>query len=208
MSTFNLKYDQGRVRKYHYFMLLSLIQKHKQISRTQLANLTKMSHTSIGKIIKELINDGLVIEVGQIEGEVGRRATLLEINSNGSYIVGVEVDWNAIKIGIVALNGKVLDKKYLEFDAKQEAETVLDRIADGISALIEQIDHEIAEKIIAVGISIPGLITWPDGEALIVPQFHWEKVQIKAYLEKRSIILCMLITMFAPYYWPKVYLEI
>lgn len=185
MSTFNLKYDQGRVRKYHYFMLLSLIQKHKQISRTQLANLTKMSHTSIGKIIKELINDGLVIEVGQIEGEVGRRATLLEINSNGSYIIGVEVDWNAIKIGIVALNGKVLDKKYLEFDTKQEAETVLDRIADGISTLMGQVDHEIAEKIIAVGISIPGLITWPDGEALIVPQFHWEKVQIKAYLEKK-----------------------
>ncbi|MFK4998643.1 hypothetical protein ACI2OX_19170 [Bacillus sp. N9] len=41
---------------------------------------------------------------------MGRRATLLEINPNGSYIVGVEVDWNAIKIGIVALNGKVLEK--------------------------------------------------------------------------------------------------
>ncbi|MFK4998644.1 winged helix-turn-helix domain-containing protein [Bacillus sp. N9] len=68
MASFNLKYDQSRVRKYHYFMLLSLIQKHKRISRSQLANLTKMSHTSIGKIIKELINDGLVIEVGQIEG--------------------------------------------------------------------------------------------------------------------------------------------
>ncbi|WP_053367839.1 ROK family transcriptional regulator [Bacillus sp. FJAT-27245] len=185
MSTFNLKYDQGRVRKYHYFMLLSLIQKHKQISRSQLAELTKMSNTSIGKIIKELINDGLVIEVGQIEGEVGRRATLLEINSNGSYIIGVEIDWNAIKIGIVALNGEVLEKKYLEFNASQGAETALDQIADEISLLTAQVDQEIVKKIIAVGISIPGLISWPEGEALIVPQFHWENVQIKAYLEKK-----------------------
>lgn len=185
MSTFNLKYDQGRIRKYHYFMLLSLIQKHKRISRTQLANITKMSHTSVGKIIKELINDGLVIEVGQIEGEHGRRAILLEINPNGSYIIGVEVDLNAIKIGIVALNGRVLEKRYLKFNANEEAERVLDRIANEISKLTEQVNQKIADKIIAVGISIPGLISWPEGKALIVPQFRWENVQVKAYLEEK-----------------------
>ncbi|WP_194165641.1 hypothetical protein [Oceanobacillus sp. CFH 90083] len=37
--TLNLRYDQGRIRKYHYFMLLSLIQKYKKVSRSQLAKL-------------------------------------------------------------------------------------------------------------------------------------------------------------------------
>jgi len=183
MSTFNLKYDQGRVRKYHYFMLLSLIQKHKKISRSQLAELTKMSNTSIGKIIKELISDGLVIEVGQVEGEVGRRATLLEINSQGSYIIGVEIEWNAIKIGIVSLDGKLLENKHIKINAKQEAESTLNLIAEEISLLTDHVGFEITEKIIAVGISMPGLISWPEGEALIVPQLQWENVQIKAYLE-------------------------
>ncbi|MBU5440634.1 ROK family transcriptional regulator [Paenibacillus sp. MSJ-34] len=183
--SFNLKYDQGRIRKYHYFMLLSLIQKHKQISRTQLAEITKMSNTSVGKIIKELMNDGLVIEVGQTEGEVGRRAALLELNPAGTYIVGVEMDWNAIHIGIVTLTGEVMEKKYLDFHAKQEAEAVLERIAQEISGLIGKAGSEIADKIIAVGVSMPGLISWPGGEALMVPQFHWENVPIKAYLEQK-----------------------
>jgi len=104
--TFNLKYDQERIRKYHYFLLLSLIQKYKSISRSQLAKLTKMSNTTVGKIIRELIEDGLVNEVGQTVGDVGRRATLLEINPQGAYIVGVEIDLDKTQIGIVTLDGK------------------------------------------------------------------------------------------------------
>lgn len=185
MSTFNLKYDQGRIRKYHYFMLLSLIQKHKRVSRTELAELTKMSNTSVGKIIKELINDELVIEVGQTEGEVGRRATLLEINSTGSYTVGVEIDGKNIKIAVVTLNGKVVEAKQVDFDVKQTPEFLLEKLATEVSLLLKKVGLEIAQKVIAIGVSIPGLISWPDGEALMVPQFHWENIQVKAFLEDK-----------------------
>lgn len=181
----NLKYDQSRVRKYHYFMLLSLIQKHKKVSRSQLAHLTMMSNTSVGKIVKELISDDLVIEVGQTEGEVGRRATLLEINSTGSFIIGVELDRSGIQIAFVTLTGKVIQKKQLEFDTDKTAHDILDEIAEEILLLIDQVDNNISEKIIAIGVSIPGLITWPEGRALSVPQFHWENIEIKACLEKK-----------------------
>lgn len=181
----NLKYDQGRVRKYHYFMLLSLIQKHKKISRSQLAHQTKMSNTSVGKIVKELINDGLVIEVGQTEGEVGRRATLLEINSAGSFIVGVELDKSGIQIAIVTLTGKVIKKRQLEFDLDKDAYEVLDGLSEEISTLINQVGNTVNEKIIAIGVSIPGLITWPEGKVLRVPQFHWENIDIKGCLESK-----------------------
>src|SRR5690625_6801264 len=79
-------------------MLLSFIQQHKQISRAQLATLTKMSNTSVGKIMNELIDDELVIEVGQTKGAVGRRATLLEINPRGLYIIGVEIQLHRVLV--------------------------------------------------------------------------------------------------------------
>lgn len=183
--SFNLKYDQGRIRKYHYFMLLSLIQKNRQISRVQLAKLTEMSNTSVGKIIKELIEDELVIEVGQTEGGVGRRATLLEINPKGSYIMGVEIEFNIIRIANVSLNGKIIEKRELDFDVKQKSEIVLGMIAKEISIMIEQMDPEITKKILAIGVSIPGLVTWPDGKTLTVPQLHWKNVEIKSYLEDK-----------------------
>lgn len=181
----NLKYDQGRVRKYHYFMLLSLIQKQKKASRSQLAHITKMSNTSVGKIVKELINDELVIEVGQTEGDVGRRATLLEINPTGSFIVGVELDKSGIQVAVVTLTGKVIKKQQLAFGIEKDAYEVLDDLSEKILTLINQLDDKISEKIIAVGVSIPGLITWPEGRALRIPQFQWENIDIKAYLESK-----------------------
>ncbi|WP_106496294.1 ROK family transcriptional regulator [Lentibacillus sp. Marseille-P4043] len=181
----NLKYDQGRIRKYHYFMLLSLIQKHKKISRSQLAQLTKMSNTSVGKIIKELINDELVVEVGQTEGEVGRRATLLEINPTGSFIVGVELDKSGIQIAVVTLTGEVIEKRQLAFDIDKSAYNILGELAEEILRLLDQVGVDIKEKIIAIGVSIPGLITWPEGRVLRVPQFHWDNIDVKAYLERK-----------------------
>lgn len=179
----NLKYDQGSVRKYHYFLLLGLIQKHKQTSRSKLAELTNMSNTSVGKIVKRLIEDELVIEVGQKEGEVGRKASLLELNPQGSFIIGVEIDLNAIKIASVSLNGKVNIERHVECDMGQKPEYILDIVVEEISTLINYIGHEVADKIIAIGVSMPGLVSWPEGKVLTVPQFHWVDVEIKAYIE-------------------------
>ena len=183
--SFNLKYDQSGIRKYHYFMLLSLIQKNQQVSRAQLAKLTKMSNTSVGKIIKELIEDELVIEVGQTEGGVGRRATLLEINSEGSYIIGVEIELGTIKIANVTLNGKIIEKVHLTFDVKQDPTIVLDNIADAILMMIEKMDPNMVAKLLAIGVSVPGLVSWPEGKTLAIPQLHWKNVEIKSRLEDK-----------------------
>ncbi|MEH7379010.1 ROK family transcriptional regulator [Bacillus sp. JJ1533] len=184
MST-NIKYDQKNVRKYHYFMLLSLIQKHKSISRSQLAELTKISNTTVGKIVKDLIEDHLVIEVGQIEGDLGRRATLLEINPRGAYIIGVQIDVNNVNLALVSLNGNLMLKRNLIYDIKKEPEDVLSMIADEIEMLISDFGSDNKEKIIAIGISIPGLVTWPDGKVLSVPQLQWYDIQVKSFLEQR-----------------------
>ena len=181
----NLKYDQGRVRKYHYFMLLSLIQKYKKISRSQLAHLTKMSNTSVGKIIKELINDELVVEVGTTEGDVGRKAIILQINPRGSYIIGVEFDRSGIQIAVVTLSGEIMAKSQMDFDTTKTPYEILEKTAKAIKKLIEQSNFPLKEKIIAIGVSIPGLVTWPEGKVLMVPQFHWNDIDIKGYLEEK-----------------------
>lgn len=181
----DLKLDQKNVRKYHYFLLLSLIQKHKQVSRSQLAELTQMSNTTVGKIVKELINDNLVIEVGQVEGDVGRRATIIELNPTGAYIIGVELELSSVKIALVSLNGRVVEKQQFKFGIKGNPELVLEQVISEIQILLNKIGIDNADKVIAIGLSMPGLVSWPDGKVHMVPQFHWNDVQIKHYLEEK-----------------------
>ena len=166
-------------------MLLSLIQKHKKISRSQLAKITKISNTSVGKIVKELMEDELVIEVGQIEGEVGRRAILLEINSKGSYIIGVNLEISIIQIAIVSLNGEIVMKEQLEYDVLEKAEVVLNFIASAINNILKLAGSEYEKKVIAIGVSVPGLVSWPEGKTLMVPQLHWKNINVKSLLEEK-----------------------
>lgn len=182
---FNMRYDQKRIRKYHYFLLLSLIQKHKKISRTQLAQLTKMSNTTVGKIIRELIEDGLVSEVGQTVGEIGRRATLLTINPDGAYIIAVDINTGITEIAIVSLNGTIIQKNKLKLNPINKPLQYLDNLAVLINDFISTLDENIQNHIIAIGIGMPGLITWPEGIVLAVPQFHWNDVHIKEILESK-----------------------
>ncbi len=179
------KFDQQNVRKYHYFLLLGLIQKHKQISRSQLADMTAMSNTTVGKIVKELLQDGFIHEVGHVEGDVGRRATLLELNPYGALIVGVEIDLTSVQIAIVTLDGLVMDKIQFAFDIKGRPNVILDKVADGIMILLQQLTPDNREKVIAIGVSMPGLVSWPEGKVSMVPQFRWNDVQVKSYLEEK-----------------------
>src|SRR5690625_4420079 len=144
-----------------------------------------MSNTTVGKIVKELINDHLVIEVGQEKGDIGRKATILELNPEGAYIIGVEIDLTSVQIAFVSLNGKVIKKRQFVFDIKGHPEIILEKVANEILILLREIGTMNADKVIAVGLSMPGLVTWPEGEVLMVPQFHWNEVKIKEYLENK-----------------------
>src|SRR5699024_4820397 len=54
-----------------------------------------------------------------------------------------------------------------------------------IKTLLDNVGNQIKEKILAIGIGLPGLITWPKGEVLVVPQFHWKDVNVKDYIESQ-----------------------
>jgi predicted NBD/HSP70 family sugar kinase/biotin operon repressor len=179
-STF--KFDQKNVRQHHYFLLLSLIQKNKRVSRTQLSNYTGISKTTVGKIIKDLISDQLVIETGQTNGDLGRKASLLEINPEGAFIIGVDIDTHLIKIALVTLNGKIIRNETFSQEVRNKPIQTLRKLVDIITFFINKNDDIDQQKILAIGISIPGLISWPEGVAKQIPQFNWSNIEIRKFL--------------------------
>src|SRR5690625_2678070 len=138
-----------------------------------------MSNTTVGKIVKELINDHLVIEVGQEKGDIGRKATILELNPEGAYIIGVEIDLTSVQIAFVSLNGKVIKKRQFVFDIKGHTEIILDIVANEISILLTEIGIIDADKVIEIDLSMHAFDTWPEVEVLMGPEYHWNEVKIK-----------------------------
>ena len=179
-----VSYDQTMMRRHHSLLLFNLIRDAQQISRVDLAKITQMSGTSVGKIVKDLIDRGLVVETGQSSGKVGRKPTLLQINPKGAYVVGVDVDVNRLALGIVDLNGKIISKLEKPMNLKQNPESVLDDMVQSINELLDSF-HEKEKNIIGVGVCIPGLVSWPDGNIAMIPQFQWKDVKVRELLESK-----------------------
>jgi predicted NBD/HSP70 family sugar kinase len=178
------KHDQKTIRKHHSLMLFKMIKDFGPISRADLAKRSQMSATSASKIVKGLLEQGFVKEVGQTEGGVGRKATLVEINPEGVLIIGVNIDLESIQAGIVDLNGRILSSLTGNIELSRTPEEVLDAVVGLINELISKCERS-DDRIFGIGVSVPGIVDWPDGKVAIIPQFHWEDVEVKAYLEKK-----------------------
>lgn len=179
-----MKQDQQMMKRHHFLLLFKCIQRHGPISRADLAKMTQMSATSASRIVKELIDENLIVEVGQSEGNVGRKATLLEVHAKGALMFGVHMEKGRMEVGIVDLNGSVLAHRWQEVAPEAAPDEVLDVVAGLILELKSRYEN-LGPRWLGCGISIPGIVDWPHGRVVNVPQLQWRQVEIGTELEKR-----------------------
>lgn len=185
MNSFINTYSSDSVREYNKSMIFNLIRMEGPISRAGLTKITRMSPTSIGRIVGNLLEEGFVREIGTSEGGLGRRATLVEINPDGLLAFGVNIDVPNIHIGIVDLSGNIHLYKSYEGPADHNVEKVLDIVANGILEQYENLAENLQNRICGVGVTVPGHVIWQEGILDFSPQLRWKSVPIKTMLQNK-----------------------
>ncbi len=64
---------------------------------------------TITKLVGELIDDGLIEEVGKLGTTGGRRPSIYGLNPSAGFIVGVEIRWHHISMAITNFKGEIVD---------------------------------------------------------------------------------------------------
>lgn len=184
MNTSTNAYGADSVREYNKNMIFNLIRTSGLISRAGLTKATKMSPTSIGRIVGNLIDEGFVREVGTTEGGLGRRATLVEVNPDGLLAFGVNIDVPNIHVGIVDLTGNIISYQSVEGTGNYAVEETLERIADSILEQYDKLDDDLKLRICGIGVTVPGHVFWKEGILDFSPQLGWKQVALKAKLKQ------------------------
>ena len=70
---------------------MDLIRSAGSISRAELTSLTGLTQPAISTIVKKLINDDLIREVGHSDSTGGKRRRLLAMNSVARFGVGMQL---------------------------------------------------------------------------------------------------------------------
>ncbi|MBK9519365.1 MAG: ROK family transcriptional regulator [Anaeromyxobacter sp.] len=88
--------------------VLQLIWRERQISRAEIARRRDLSRSTVSQIVEELLELGLIKEVGAGESKGGRRPIVLQFDDDAAVILGVDLGATHVAVTLTNLRGAVL----------------------------------------------------------------------------------------------------
>ncbi len=106
-------------------LVLSEIVTQRPISRVEISRRTHLTKQTITNMVEELLDIGLVIEVGiKKEGTVGKPSKMLDLNQAGSYSFSIRMFPKKIEMGIFSLIGEVIVQIQADFTQGNELKVI------------------------------------------------------------------------------------
>lgn len=150
------KYKTLTDRERKNLMILDIIRRSGPISRTEISRITEINIVTISNYVNNYIERGFVVEKGLDISTGGRKPTLLELNTRGGYVIGIDIGPKEIKGVLTDLGVNTIAKKIIprpNGDMERVTTTSLDIIKDVMDeAKIEK------DKIRGIGFGISGVI--------------------------------------------------
>ena len=124
------------------------------VSRTELAAKVGLTMPTVMRIVESLIEEGIVIEIGQGNSSGGRKPTLLKLDPECMYFVGACIQ-RKLKIVLSDAAGNIVCRHEMLGNYNNISENILDQLVEGIERVIEMSGVP-REKIAGAGIGTPG----------------------------------------------------
>ena len=125
----------------------------------ELSQRLALSWPTILQNVKELVELGLVQEVGQYESTGGRKAKAYAPVREARLAIGLDLTGNHVSVVLVDLSGQVV-----RYQRKSRPFSLDGAYLQGLGELVQSVmgDAPAGEAILGVGISLPGIV---DSEA-------------------------------------------
>lgn len=168
-------------------LLLNLISHLGPLSRTELVEMTDYRPASVTDIIRELLEEGLIMETGLTSTGAGRKRVLLDINKDHLCAIGIAFSTEAVRFVVSTIDGRAIAQEQCPMLGSDNRDAMIDRIAEIVQDLI----HRFADRrIVGIGISKPFIdpSAYSKNRSLMAnySQFNdWIPLALKPLLEQR-----------------------
>ncbi len=188
MTAYMRKGNRELIRRMNRNLVLNLIKSRGPISRTDIARLSGLSLATVSGITAELIEKGLIHEMGAGQSTGGRRPVLLRLNHEAGFVVGLKLMEHVITSAVTDLDAQVLHHRVtpLPTDASHPPsfEDLLPTIVQAVETTIAEAGVD-RERVLGVGVGMAGLVDGKSGVCHYSPFFGWRNVQMARPLAER-----------------------
>lgn len=155
--------------------------------RAQLAEATGLSTMAITRIIRELIDAGLVEEIGKRDrkGNPGRRGTDLGICPAGAYVIGIVISAFGHEVGLFDATATCHARREMSFKAICTADAAVEVASSTVLSMISGADID-AARVLGIGIAIAAFVKTSTGTVTRAPYLGWQEVELGQRISERT----------------------
>ena len=176
--------DQTAVRRNNLALVLRQLRDSGPRSRARLAVETGLNKATVSSLVAELVDRGLVREVGTSAGAVGRPATILELGGHAVAAVGLEVKVGSVAALASDLTGDVIYENRRTADtARQSVAMTMRTVVQSAKSALRAVESRGA-TVTGVTVAVPGLVDVARGVATTCPNLGWTDVPVADALRR------------------------
>ncbi len=177
------KTDQSSINLSNKVNILNALWHNHSIFKAEIARKVNLSLPTVMKITDELSEKGLVNIVGKGVSSGGKPPMMLELNKNAHYVIGVDINEYRVEIVLVNLLLGIEEQHIQDIRANDTAAIIIERIISEINRIIDN-NKEKSERILGIGVGVPGLIDHHRGFIKHSSEMNWHDVRMKEALLK------------------------
>jgi predicted NBD/HSP70 family sugar kinase len=164
------------VRRHNLSGVLTLVHRHRAMSRAELTRRTGLSRSTVKVLVEELVEHGLVEEVQPTAStQVGRPSPVVRPQGR-RLAIAVNPDIDSVTIGLVSLGGSVLEVTRRTTTGIPTVEQTVTLAAETIQQMRRQLEPD--RSVIAIGVAVPGLVHAAGSMVRLATHLDWQDAQI------------------------------
>ncbi|OGO61632.1 MAG: hypothetical protein A2032_05760 [Chloroflexi bacterium RBG_19FT_COMBO_49_13] len=174
------KATRQHTKEHNRNLVLKTIFAQDSISRAEIARVTSLTRTTVSDIVADLLEEGLVSEIGVGSSLGGKSPILLSLVEDSRYLIGLELARNQFRGAIVNLRGKTREMVTLPMNSNNGVEA--------LALVYEILDRLIKAScfpLVGIGIGTPGLVNINEGTVINSVNLDWKDLPLGRLMEER-----------------------
>jgi len=162
------------VRRANRSLLLRALHRDGPTSRADLAKAAGLTRASVSAVVRDLLDDGLVEELGlSTTGGVGKPATLVGLDADGRHVACLDLsEPSAFTGALVNLEGKVVVRRTHQRQSKTGTAAVT-----LVKKIVRELLADADRPLLGIGVGTPGIV---DADGVIATAAHlgWQDLAL------------------------------
>jgi glucokinase-like ROK family protein len=168
----------GLIKDINTASILRVIRERGPVSRADITKQTRLNPATVSANVANLLELGIIREIGAGLSSGGRKPTLLELNASAFYVIGVDMGTTRVTAALTDLEGVIHNRVTKPFEERTAPEEVINRMCSTVEELISTSNVN-RDQLLGIGLGIHGLVDTEEGISIFAPAFQWNNVSIR-----------------------------